>query len=258
MRIWLVALALIAVFEQTAAALAWCPPALSPRSGSVPLRGSLYFGDVTKLEHVEIRWSGTPGTSTWTREPGVARLDYTGPNGSELIVFHAGIAGRYKLDEGWRAPHAAPRAVGFEYRDERPSFGIDALVIELDQPTAAVRVRWTHAGTTETRLLPTDGRVQLGQMVCSRSNISAAELRIGGLLELVAIRLDGSEQPILGVPRFVSSEMYSRLPTAFALVHGAVSRVLGTGQRTDPGDSPWLAVVLLLCPFFYLSRRISR
>ena len=256
MRIWLVALVLIAAFKRTAAALAWCPPVLSPQSGSVPVRGSLYFGDVMKLENVEIRWSGTPGTSTWTRQAGVARLDYTGPHGSELIVFHAGVAGRYKLDEGWRAPHAAPRANGFEYHDERTSFASDALVIDLDQPTAAVRVRWTHAGTTETWLLPTDGRVTLGRLVCSRSNISADELRVGGLLELVAIRLDGSEHTILGVPRFVSSDMYNRVPTAFALVHGVVARVLGAGRRSDRGGS-WLPVVLLLCPFVYLSRRIS-
>lgn len=272
MRLWLLALAMIVAAERAADASCGCLPKLSPESGSIPLRGSLYLGDVHLIERgeVSVRWIGTPGTATWTVDDGVARLDYSGAEGSELVVmtFKRYERARYKLESGWRAPTTAPRAIRFEHQEsEWTCARTDALVIELDQPTAAVRVRWTHRDLTETLVLPTDGRVPLGLIGCCGTYISPAELHDGGALELVAIRVDGSEAPILGVPSFVSSDMYSPETTVGDRLRGIVRPVVAASYaaagQPHPGEPfvpQWLGLLIslgFLVPLVYMSRRIS-
>ena len=223
MRVWLFVIALLVAAERSAHAACSCRLKLSPESGPVPLRGFLYLGDVYLLQRgdVTVRWIGIPGMATWTVREGIARLDYSGPEGSELAVILGGKyeSARYRLASGWRAPSTAPRAIGFQHEERSwTCASTDALIIELDQSTAAVRVRWTHWGTTETFVLPTDGRVALGQLGCCGSNISPDELHDGGELELVAIRVDGTEARILGIPRVVSTDVLISLGLIGSLV----------------------------------------
>jgi len=249
-----------------------CLPKLSPESGSVPLRGSLYLGDVDMIDRgeVSVRWIGTPGTATWTVHDSIARLDYSGPEGSELVVitFKQYERARYKLESGWRAPATAPRAISFEHEESSwTCASTDALFIKLDQSTAAVRVRWTHSGKTETRVLPTDGRVALGQIGCCGENISPDELHDGGALELVAIRADGSEAQILGVPSYLSTDMYSPETGVAGRLRGIVRPVVAASYSAAgqpfPGDSlvpQWLGMLIslgLICPLVYIYRKIS-
>ena len=259
MRFWLLfVLAMILAAERAADASCGCLLKLSPESGSVPLRGSLYLGDVGLVERgqVSVRWIGTPGIASWTAQHGIARLDYSGPEGSELIVVTFGRyeRARYKLESSWRAPTTAPRAIRFEHEEsEWTCASTDALYIELDQSTAAVRVHWTHRGTTETRVLPTDGRVALGLNGCCGTYISPDELHDGGTLELVAIRVDGSEAQILGIPSFVSSDMYS---PARAVASDSTE---GEPDPDEPLVPQWLVVLLslkLMCPLVYITRRV--
>jgi len=261
MRVWLFVLGIVVVAERAADANCGCLPKLSPESGSVPLRGSLYLGDVYLIERgdVSVRWIGTPGTATWTVADGAARLDYSGEEGSELVVmtFQRYERARYKLESGWHAPTTAPRAIRFEHEEsEWTCASTDALFIELDQPTAAVRVRWTHAGLTETLVLPTDGSVALGLIGCCGTYISPDELHDGGELDLVAIRVDGSEARILGVPTFISSRMYS-----FNLKPMVAGYSDADATHADEPFMPqWLGLLLslsLMFPLVYISRKIS-
>jgi hypothetical protein len=269
MRLWLFVLAMIVAAERAADAACACLPKLSPESGSVPLRGSLYLGDVYLIERgeVSVRWIGTPGEATWTVHDGVARLDYSGPDGSELVVmtFKRYERARYKLESGWRAPTTAPRAIRIEHeQSEWTCASTDALFIELDQPTAAVRVRWTHGDKTQTLVLPTDGRVALGLLGCCGTYISPDELHDGGALELVAIRVDGSEAPILGVASFVASDMYSSETTVGGRLRGIVRPVVaasyaaaGQPHPREPFVPRWLGLLIslgLICPLIYISR----
>lgn len=267
---WLLVLGLALAAERSADAACACPPKLSPESGSIPLRGSLYLGDVYLLEHgeVSVRWIGAPGSATWSIRDGVARLDYSGPEGSELLIitFKQYERARYKLDAGWRAPIGAPHAIRVEHEQSRwTCASTDALFIKLDQSTAAVRVRWTHSGTIENRILATDGTVALGQVGCCGSNLSTDELHDGGELDLVAIRVDGTEAPILGLPSFVSSDMYSLergggLRTIVRPVVAASYRAAGQPFSDEPVVPQWLKLLLslgLIGSLVYISRRTA-
>lgn len=270
MRAWLLALTLLMAAPRIANADCACLPKVSPSSGVVPVRGSLYLGSVYLLERFEVsvKWIGTPGTATWTVQDGVARLDYSGSDGAELVVvmFKEHEHGRYKLDADWRAPATPPHAIRFDHHESSwRCASTDALFIDLDQSTAAVRVRWTHSGTTTTRVLATDGRVELGQVSCCGETLSPEELHDGGTLELVAIRTDGSEAPILGVPRFVYADMYSSETTVAgslrAVMRPAAARgaPLGRSSSDELFVPEWLRFVLslgLISLLVYISRLI--
>jgi hypothetical protein len=268
MRLCLLVLALVITTEKSADAVCACPPRLSSDTESVPVRGSLYLDRIHWLEHgdISLRWIGTPGTATWTIDGNVARLDYSGPDGSELVIvtFGSHEHARYRLDSKWRAPSAAPRATNFTHHESSwTCASTDAIFIDVDQSTAAVRVRWTYQDTTEFRVLAREGRVAIGHVGCCGTSIPPEELHDGGELELVAIRADGSEVPILGVPSYLSSDMV-RLEKPPSLEKQLEDALMAAHASSDASDTrilpPWLAPLLsiaFLVPLLYLSRRFS-
>lgn len=189
-----------------------------PRNGaastSIPTRGSLYVYDGTlgsPTEHrQEVSWRGSVGVATEVKvSDTIVRIDYEGEPGSELIVNRV----RYPLVPEWRAPTRAPRLLRYWHQLNRWTCSrTDSLRIEIDQPTAAIRARWTHEGKSTEWLFPAPGsastsELELGKINCGGTTLPPSELRTGGHLELTAIRFDGSEVPVAGLPGFIFTAM---------------------------------------------------
>jgi hypothetical protein len=162
---------------------------------------------------LSVSWRGPAGSVTQTELADyVVRIDYEGLEGSELVVN--GVD--YPLVRDWRSPARAPRVIRYWHlQNHWACSSTDSLSIEIDQPTAAIRARWTHDGATTEWVVPAWGRapapvVELGKINCGGTTLPPAELRKGGRLELFAIRVDGSELPIAGLPKFIFTPM---LPT---------------------------------------------
>ncbi len=161
---------------------------------------------------VDARWTGGDGLVTQSRVSSkVIKVHYEGAAGSELVL---GKYWNYRLTSQWRVPDTAPRAMMARHdAGYWTCSSWDVLHITLDQPTAAVRVRWTFTGQQREWLIPThasyddDGRDQLslGKLSCGGTTLPPKELAIGGSLELVAIRHDGTEVPVIGVPKYTAT-----------------------------------------------------
>ncbi|HEY5921740.1 MAG TPA: hypothetical protein VIV11_08715 [Kofleriaceae bacterium] len=202
---------LVLAIPQRAYAACAHPSWVGTESSSVPTRGSLYVYDEI-VEHRahqhEVRWNGTEGVAVQTKvAKAVVRIDYSGPVGSELVVNRVG----YRLTSDWRPPVEAPFVVKWwHHESEWTCSSSDTLNIEISQPTAAVRVRWTFRGDTTETIVPTEGNVlELGKINCGGTTLDPDELRAGGHLELTAIRLDGSEVAIRGLPAKISTSMFT-------------------------------------------------
>ena len=164
---------------------------------------------------VEVLWTGTgAGTATFTRvDDAVARLDYAGPAGSQLMLrFTRGDEQvSFRLVERWRMPDAAPRVLRYWHQVYAwTCSSSDSMMLQLDQHTAAVRARWTYNGRTVDYIeaARTDGSkavVELGSINCGGESIPVDQLRDGGRLELFAIRHDGSEVKIEGLPARITT-----------------------------------------------------
>lgn len=207
-------------------------------ASNVPHRGSLYVHDEmltwTDEPALRIAWADPTraGTTTITRVGDrVARVDYEGPPGAALTLslpYSATDPSTYYLTDAWQPPRATPRAL--QYWHERSAWtcsNTDSLMIQLDQPTAALRVRWTHGGETVERIEAvhaeaTKAVLELGKIDCGGTTIPPHELAAGGHLELVAIRFDGSEAVVRGLPsRISTADLLTRadgLGGAFTLV----------------------------------------
>jgi hypothetical protein len=180
------------------------PSWIGTESSSVPTRGSLYVyeerqgdspDDQSREVQHDVTWTGIAGVAIQNQiARGVVRIDYAGSTGSVLVVN--GV--RYRLIADWRPPVEAPRILeSWNRRSEWTCSYTDTMNIKLDQPTAAVRVRWTYRGRTTETIVPTKQNVLvLGKINCGGMTLDPVELRVGGQLELFAIRLDGSEVPI--------------------------------------------------------------
>jgi hypothetical protein len=261
MRAWLLVVAVIIATPRVASASCGCAVKLAPASRVMPLRGSVFLGDAHLLDEgeISIQWIGTPGTASWTTLAGdVARLDYTGPDGSELVVttFKRYEAARYKLSSAWRAPSAAPRAIEIEHHESSwTCASTDALFINVDQSTSAIRIRWTHAGKTSTWVEVTDGAVGLGHVSCCGENIPPDELHAGGELELVAIRVDGSEVPVRDIPSFISGEVYPA-DTLDKLARPSIAAT-SPDESAVPQWARFLISLGLICAVAFVARTIS-
>jgi hypothetical protein len=120
----------------------------------------------------------------------------------------------YPIDPHWKAPAEPPRVLVLE----RSEYGWsclpeDALAIQIDQPVAAVKVFWATSKGTQTMIVAPEpyatplGKpasiLLLGRPYCASENVPLADLERGVVLGLTAIRNDGSEVMIEGVPTFV-------------------------------------------------------
>jgi hypothetical protein len=243
MRAWLLVVAVIIATPRVASASCGCAVKLAPASRVMPLRGSVFLGDAHLLDEgeISIQWIGTPGTASWT-----------------LVVttFKRYEAARYKLSSAWRAPSAAPRAIEIEHHESSwTCASTDALFINVDQSTSAIRIRWTHAGKTSTWVEVTDGAVGLGHVSCCGENIPPDELHAGGELELVAIRVDGSEVPVRDIPSFISGEVYPA-DTLDKLARPSIAAT-SPDESAVPQWARFLISLGLICAVAFVARTIS-
>ncbi|HEY5922287.1 MAG TPA: hypothetical protein VIV11_11480 [Kofleriaceae bacterium] len=229
---------------------------------AVPSRGSLYIYDesLSLDDHAaqpraEVTWSGgEQGSVRFTRvEDAVARLDYEGPVGATMTValrqWDETFA--YQLVDWWKPSEIQPRVVHYWHNtDEWTCSWADSLMIQLDQRVAAVRARWTYNQRAVEWTLPprTQGSkvvVELGKVNCGGATIPPEQLVEGGELELVAIRFDGSQIPITGLPKRISTTMIGKssvgLGSALTLV--SIDDAPRMKRRSRPGQ--WIGFVAL-------------
>jgi len=190
--------------------------------GDVPTNGSLYIerGYVARGDepNEKYEWIGKPGRVHQTvLAHDIIRLDYEGEEGSTLVLFPHHQRSEYRLSSGWRAPAGTPRVVEYEhYTSDSYEGSTDALVVTVDQATAAVRATWTpeKGGNTAVWWVVAPHHsvrgytLSLGDHACGgRRTLPPDDLRDGGHLALTAIRLDGSEVAIAGLPERISTGM---------------------------------------------------
>lgn len=191
---------------------------------ALPARGSIYvhhemmrFGDASDAPPQPlIRWIGASSTVSVEKVSDVViRIDYDAPHafGAELQTDPEDYyeSTHVTFDPRWTAPATAPRVIS--YWHDKTSWtcsSSDVLRIQVDQPTAAFRLRWTFAG--ETREWIEAGRtsddatlLELGKIDCGSKTVDPEELAAGGHLEVIAIRSDRSEITVTGLPSRIST-----------------------------------------------------
>lgn len=199
----------------------------TPPHTRLPTHGSLYLYDGslayrgTEIPAVAAKWTGMqPKATHETRiSDTVVRFDYEATLPATVVIDPEGWEPRpFTFDSRWRAPIDAPRVMQYWHHVyEWTCSQADSVMFQIDQPTAAFRVAWKYAGHTTEQIIPAqtdDGArsvVELGKINCARANLDPEELRKGGELTLTAIRFDGSEVPVVGVPAFLST---TQMPTA--------------------------------------------
>ncbi len=281
---WVRLLVAATVLASGARAEAMCAPQFwvgTPDGSSIPSSGSLYVfsnaytltGDYPDRSRVRaplaINWFGTPGTIQQTEvSPNVIKVSYRGEPGSELHLGAGFGSARFKITDSWRAPATAPTVRKIEHDDSGggcPAWNV--LAFTLDQPTAAIRIRWTYEGATSEWFLPANDRlVRIGRRSCGGSTVPQHQLEVGGQLELTAIRVDGSEVAVRGVPSVIS---FNDAPKRArhdeledALLPASALKSQTTGRPTDRGERILLSMLLLVANFgvtaWWLRRAIAR
>ncbi len=226
----------------------------------VPLRGSLFVHDErlrwdeAAPPDLDVGWTGTVYVQVTRVEPAVARIDYVGADRAEIQIRHRyrDEMSTYTLDETWTVPARKPHVLQYWHNaSEWACSSSDELLIQLDQPTAAVRARWTYGGRTveyieAARTDATKAVVSFGKVNCGGTSIPIDQLADGGELELYAIRLDGSEVRIPNMPRHVATE---EMPVRDDNFEGAFTIVTETKKSPHAQRAPaskWLGATALL------------
>lgn len=184
----------------------------TPSGAAIPPTGSMFLYD----EGLEGRAPQPPAGAITARvevAPNVLRIDYA-TKADELELKLADEAHLFEVKRGWRPPQAAPRVVQYwHHQYEWTCSFADSVMLQIDQPTAAFRVRWASAGQPAREwivpALTAEGNVsvlEVGKLNCGSTTIEPAELAAGGQLTLIAIRFDGSEVPVNGLPPFLSTK----------------------------------------------------
>jgi hypothetical protein len=148
-----------------------------------------------------------------------------------------------KIDPAWHAPAARPRVV--QYWHHAMSWtcsSADGVMLQIDQKTAAFRVNWRFAGKKQREwIVPARSSddhltvLELGKINCGATTIEPDELAQGGELSLTAIRFDGTEVPVEGLPPIVSTK---QMPTSDEGVERALTMATITPGSDDPPLEP--------------------
>jgi hypothetical protein len=168
--------------------------------------------------------------------------------------------GRFPIHRGWHAPVEAPRAVHYWHEQhEWTCSETDLLAVQVDQPTAAFRVRWRGLGQAGEWIVPAKPHTDraapegwwrdvlgIGKPNCARATVEPSDLREGGLIDLVAIRHDGSEVPVGGIGGFVSTrDLATHDFSASVAQPQPPLPAIAPAVATPPGgDRLWLVTVL--------------
>ena len=185
----------------------------------LPPQGSVFVyleGDGLEL--------GAPGATRTRISDTVTRVDYDLREGSDLVLlekYRGKIFRQLQLpiDPNYRAPSTPPRVRDYWHQTYAwTCSSSDSIRIEIDQYVAAFRARWTFDGrTTEWILPPEDQTLELGKINCGGTTLPPEQMRLGGHLQLIAIRFDGSEVVVEGLPSYLSSANMRDQPTMVAV-----------------------------------------
>lgn len=216
--------AAVAVCAAAAPARAECGRVMfpgTPDGTAIPAHGSLYVYDARDADtpNALVQFHGRPGVAQVVRvAPSISRIDYVGFAGGELEVALPSVDGvdaHYPLTAG--LPATPPPHVLQFWRDESEwtCSHSDELLVQIDQPVAAVRARWEFDGVTDEHLVvprtsgdaPGASVVELGEMDCGGDvTLDMTQLHAGGYLTLTAIDFHGNETPITGLPDRLSED----------------------------------------------------
>jgi hypothetical protein len=164
-------------------------------------------------------WLGTPaGTTvpprgTMYRQTGERAEPRPYQAALGAFVVSAGSSELFIVDPAWKPPVDPPRVVAILRRKYKWTCShTNAAAIQLDQPVAAVRVAWTYEGQShETIVAPLPERTRngvdlpsawilLGYVSCTGQTMSTFALEAGVTVDMTAIRVDGSEVKVEGLP----------------------------------------------------------
>ncbi len=262
------------------------PRWLGAASGtSVPSAGTLYLHDESLAwdgpvdidpSWLAVQWEHGEGTVHVVRGEGaIATIEYEGPPGATLKIHGGYDSADLVLAEDWQAPAKAPRVLQYWHHASRwTCSSSDSLMIQIDQPTAAVRVRWHVNGHAvdyieATRNEETKSVLELGKINCGGENVPLEQLYDGVGIELYAIRFDGTEVRIEGMPERISLRELESVEghmdhamTIVATQHTAAAQAAPVARR-EPA-SKWLGIFVLAFAGFgliagvYLIRRVEK
>jgi hypothetical protein len=193
----------------------------TPSGTTIPATGSLYVYDqgygynpytegVVFSDGVPHRWE------KWRISDDVVRIDYAAGLATSVTAGIRWEQMTYAIDPQWKAPKAAPRAIHYwHHKSEWTCSETDSWMIQVDQPTAAFRVMFTPNTLgakpieyIEPAKTGDDGRsvLEIGKHDCiATPTVAPAMLAAGGMLVLYAIRFDGSEVRVRGLPPLLST-----------------------------------------------------
>jgi hypothetical protein len=186
----------------------------TPAGATLPPRGSLYVYD-EHSKYDDTAPKSTPIVKRTKISDTVMRLDYDSKADElEIKLDDYDTPPVYNLDPKWRAPAALPRVLQYWHHvSEWTCSNADTVMIQIDQPTAAFRVRWQADGKPmQEWIIPArtgeDNRnvLELGKIDCGSTTIPPEEFAAGGTLTLFAIRYDGSEVVVTGLPPRMSTK----------------------------------------------------
>jgi hypothetical protein len=208
------ALVVIAALSSPGRAEAQCgtPRWLGTPSGAqIPQRGVLFLYD-EGLGHRDARPMGGAIKSETRISDTMMRLDYA-TTADELELADPVDPRVYSVKRKWVAPASAPRVLQYWHHVHAwTCSSADSLMLQIDQPTAAFRVRWKVAGKEPQEwIIPARASdanasvLELGKINCGSTTIEPEELARGGELSLIAIRFDGSEVAVTGLPATLST-----------------------------------------------------
>jgi hypothetical protein len=198
----------------------------TPTGTTIPEHGSLYmfvedyYGNPYADEEKVTFSDGVPHRWEIARiSDNVVRIDYAAGLASTVTVGVRWDTFTYAIDPTWRAPAQPPRALQYWHHSSQWSCShSDSWLVQVDQATAAFRVVFTPTNELAIEYVEPaqpgeDGRsvLEIGKHDCIGSpTISPETLAKGGVLELYAIRFDGSEVRVTGLPDVMkTSEMRS-------------------------------------------------
>ncbi len=144
----------------------------------------------------------------------------------------------------------------------------DGLAIQIDQPAAGFRVRWwaddrwseAVVGAAATFLDPAKGVLVLGKLACAPSTVPLAEFHTGVLVDVRAIRLDGTEVAIDGLPALLDLDELEPFTDLDAFVEDpdVAAAGAGAGDRTGTGATAMALLGMAACVGIARGRRLSR
>ena len=241
----------------------------TPQGAKIPTRGSLFVYD----EYMKYTDALPPAKGAIVKRTKVGetvmRLDYESKADELEIKLDDWTSPIYNVDPSWRAPGALPRVLQYwHHKSAWTCSHADSVMLQIDQPTAAFRVRWQADGKAmQEWILPArtgeDNRnvLELGTIDCGSTTIPPEEFAAGGTLTVFAIRFDGSEVVVTGLPSRMSTKdmmtSESGVDQAIGYFEGG-EPVKPLPKVTEPRGTPefpwavFVAVMCILTPLVYI------